>query len=334
VINAAIVGLGRWGRRLVDSVQGRSESMRFAVAQTRTPAGAADYCRQKNIRLLDDFDAVLASPDIDAVVLATPHSLHVEQICAAAAAGKHVFVEKPVALDAAGARRAADACRKAGVILAAGFVRRFHPSTRELFARARDGRLGTLCTLIGEQSHSAGKWEDIASWRTDPLETPAGALAGIGIHNLDLMIGIGGRIRDVHALVARRGPQDILDTTMVLLSFESGASGSLFCSLVTAAAFRLAVYGTDGVAEVLNPSLETFRFLRAHKSAAEHRQPVIAEVIESPGFDMIADELNAFAHCVETGAPFPVPLDEVVHGAAAFEAIVASARTKQPVRVS
>ncbi|MGC1778050.1 MAG: Gfo/Idh/MocA family oxidoreductase [Xanthobacteraceae bacterium] len=334
MIRAAIVGLGRWGRRLVDSVQDRSDSIRFVAAQTRTPASAADYCRQKNIRLMDDFASVLASADIDAVVLATPHSQHVEQICAAAAAGKHVLVEKPVALDSAGARRAAEACRKAGVVLAAGFVRRFHPSTRELLARARDGRLGTLCTLIGEQSHSAGKWEDISSWRTDPLETPAGALAGIGIHNLDLMIGIGGRIRVVHALVTRRGPQDILDTTTVLLSFESGASGSLFCSLVTAAAFRLAVYGSGGVAEVLNPSLETFRFVRAHANAAEHRQPVTAEVIETPGFDMIAAELAAFAHSIETGVPFPVPVDEVIHGVAAFEAIVASARTNQPVRLS
>ncbi|HTZ03195.1 MAG TPA: Gfo/Idh/MocA family oxidoreductase [Xanthobacteraceae bacterium] len=334
MINAAIVGLGRWARRLVDSVQGKSEAIRFAAAQTRTPANAADYCRQKNIRLLDDFQSVLASPDIDAVVLATPHSQHVEQICAAAAAGKHVFVEKPVALDVASARRAAEACRKAGVVLAAGFVRRFHPSTRELFARARDGRLGTLCSLIGEQSHSAGKWEDIASWRSDPLETPAGALAGIGIHNLDLMIGLGGPIREVHCLVARRGPQDILDTTTVLLSFESGAAGSLFCSLVTAAAFRLAVYGTEGVAEVLDPSLQTFRFLRAHKSPAEHRQPVTAEVIESPGYDMIAAELAAFAHSVDTGAPFPVPVGEVIHGVAAFEAIVASARSGQAVRLS
>jgi predicted dehydrogenase len=334
VIRAALIGVGGWGRRLVDSVQGKSDSICFTAAQTRTPANAADYCRQKCIRLMDSFEAVLASPDIDAIVLATPHSQHVEQICAAAAARKQILVEKPFALDAASARRAVAACRDAGVVLAVGFVRRFHPSIRELFGRVRDGRLGTLCTFVGEQCHSFGKWEEPSSWRTNPRETPAGALTGLGLHNLDLMIGLGGRINEVHCLTARRGPQDRLDTTTVLLSFDSGATGSLFCSLVTAPTYRLAVYGSGGMAEVSHPSLKTFSFVAAHKGPAEHRQYANPEVIETPESDMIGAELSAFAHSIATGAPFPVPLDEVVHGVAAFEAIVESARTNRPARVS
>jgi predicted dehydrogenase len=334
VINAALIGVGRWGRRLVDSVQGRSDAIRFIAAQTRTPATATEYCRQNGIRLMDSFEAVLAARDVDAIVLATPHSQHVEQICAAAAAGKHVLVEKPLALDAAGGRRAIAACRDAGVVLGVGFVRRFHPSIRRLFDRVRTGALGTLCTFVGEQSHSFGKWEEASSWRVDPGETPAGALTGLGLHNLDLMIGLGGRIDEVHCLTARRGPHDRPDTTTVLLSFASGATGSLFCSLVTAASYRLAVYGSGGMAEVLHPSLKTFSFVAAHKSPAEHRQYASPDVIETADFDMIGAELSAFAHSVATGAPFPVPLDQVIHGVAAFEAIVESARTRRPVCVS
>jgi predicted dehydrogenase len=334
VIRAALIGVGGWGRRLVEAVQGRSDAIRFIAAQTRTPARAADYCRQKNIALKDSFEAVLASPDVDAVVLATPHSQHVEQICAAAAARKHILVEKPLALDAASARRAVAACRDSGVVLAVGFVRRFHPSIRELFDRVSDGTLGTLCTFVGEQCHSFGKWEEASSWRTDPHETPAGALTGLGLHNLDLMIGLGGRIKEVHCVATRRGPQDRLDTTTVLLSFESGATGSLFCSLVTAPSYRLAVYGSGGMAEVLHPSLKTFSFVSAHKSPAEHRQYASPEVIETPDADMIGAELSAFAQSITSGTAFPVPLDEVMHGVAAFEAIVESARTNRPVLVS
>jgi predicted dehydrogenase len=332
MIRAAIVGLGLWGRQLVDAVEG-SEAIRFVAANTRSPAKVEAYCRDKNIRLVDEYSAVLAMPDIDAVVLATPHSQHVAQVCAAAEAGKHVFVEKPLALDLEGAQTAVEACRRAGVVLAVGFNRRFHPSTRELFARARDGRLGTLCTLIGEQSHSSGKWQKPESWRSDPKETPGGAMTGLGIHNLDLMIGLGGRIGEVHCLSSRRGSGPGFDTTTVLLSFESGTAGSLFCSLATASGYRLAAYGTAGLCEVSKPTLETFRFVRSPESRAEQSRPIAPDIIETPDFDMLGAELAAFAASIAEGTPFPVPLQDVVHGVAVFEAIVASEAARRPMTV-
>ena len=92
-VRAAIIGLGRWGRSLVNAVHGKTDAIRFTAAYTRTRASAEDYCRDKNIPLLERFEDALASPDIDAVVLATPHSQHAEQVMAAAVAGKHVHVE-------------------------------------------------------------------------------------------------------------------------------------------------------------------------------------------------------------------------------------------------
>ena len=96
------------------------------------------------MRLVDDFSTILSDPAIDAVVLATPHSQHAEQIEAAAAAGKHIHVEKPITLDRASAVVAVDAARKAGVMLAVGYCRRFHPSFVEIRERLRDGRLGKI----------------------------------------------------------------------------------------------------------------------------------------------------------------------------------------------
>src|SRR5690349_5193341 len=104
MIRAAILGLGRWGRSLVTSVQGKSGDISFVAAHTRTRASAEDFCREKNLRFADTYAQILADPAIDAVVLATPHSLHAEQITQAAAAGKHVFVEKPMTLDLPSAR--------------------------------------------------------------------------------------------------------------------------------------------------------------------------------------------------------------------------------------
>src|SRR6266536_949428 len=128
MIKAAIVGVGRWGRALVASVQGKSDDIRFLLAHTRTRAPAEEFCRRHGLRLVDSYEQVLSDPDIDAVVLATPHSLHQRQIIAAAAAGKHIHVEKPITLDRVSADAAAAAARKAGVVLAVGYCRRFHPS--------------------------------------------------------------------------------------------------------------------------------------------------------------------------------------------------------------
>ena len=110
VIRAAIVGLGSWGRNLVASVQGKSELIGFVAGATRTPAKAADFARQHGIALRDSYEQLLADPAIDAVVLATPHSMHTAQIVAAARAGKHVFTEKPLGLSREESAAAAAAC--------------------------------------------------------------------------------------------------------------------------------------------------------------------------------------------------------------------------------
>ena len=140
MLRAAIVGLGSWGRTLVTSVQGQCENIRFTAGYTRTPQTAEPFCRQHGIRLAGSWEALLADAAIDAVVLATPNSQHEAQIRQAARAGKHVFAEKPVALDRRGAQAAIRAAEEAGVVLAVGFNRRFHPSIRELRMRLRRGR--------------------------------------------------------------------------------------------------------------------------------------------------------------------------------------------------
>src|SRR5690349_1210256 len=115
MLSAAIVGLGRWGRNLVEAVQGRSDRIRFTHAVVRRPEEAREFAARHALGVSTDFAAMLADREVQAVVLTTPHSLHVEQIVAAAAAGKPVFCEKPLALTLADAERAISACRRAGV---------------------------------------------------------------------------------------------------------------------------------------------------------------------------------------------------------------------------
>jgi len=132
MLRCGVVGLGRWGRVLVDSVQGKSDTVTFTAGVTGRKARAVDYCAEKGIDLRDDFSELLNDPDIDGIVLVTPHTQHVDQIIAAAKAGKPVFAEKPLTLDADDARRAAKAMTDAGLPLCVGFNRRFLPAMIKL----------------------------------------------------------------------------------------------------------------------------------------------------------------------------------------------------------
>jgi predicted dehydrogenase len=335
MIRAAIVGLGRWGRSLVNATAGKSDDIRFVCAATRTRASAEDFCRERQVALLGSYDEILSAPDIDAVVLATPHSQHRAQALAAIAAGKHVFVEKPLTLDLESALAVAAAARKAGLVLAVGLARRFHPSIAELRARARDGRLGDVVAMVAQHTTSTVQFIAPDNWRASAEEAPGGAFTAVGVHSLDTMIEIAGRVRDLRCVTARNYPGPSDDTTTVMLRFHSGATGLLFCSVATATNFELTTYGTKGLVEISRPDLSRFRF--APTATAAPTGPVPAppdEVLQFSGFDMLHAEMSAFARAIRDGASYPVPIADVLHGMAVFDAVVESARRGEIVAVS
>jgi predicted dehydrogenase len=331
MIRAAIVGLGWWGQNLVNSVRS-SEAIRFTVAHTRNEATVAGFCRETGLRWSGSLDAILADREIDAVVFATPHTQHPEQVIRAAGAGKHVFVEKPFSLSMADANRASEAAQRAGIVLGIGFNRRFHPSMRLLRDAVSSGRLGTLATISAEQTALHGISMKADAWRAQASEAPAGAMTAIGVHLVDGMIDLFGRIREVYAQVARRAAPLADDTTDILLRFENGASGHIFCSTAATPHYRCAVYGTQGFAEVLGHPMTTFRLIPAG-GAGQHGagEP---EVTETAGFNMLTAELEAFAVSIAAGTPFPTPIEQVLHGVAVFEAVASSVARNAPVTVA
>lgn len=332
MIHAAIVGLGWWGRNLVSAVRGQDEVIRFAAAHTRHAEPVAGFCHQHGLRWIGDFDELLADPTLDAVVLATPHSAHAAQVIRAVAAGKSVFVEKPFTLSVADARTAIEAAERAGVVLAVGFNRRFHPSMVRLRQTVRHGRLGTIVTVVSEQSALHGLNLTADAWRSLPAETPAGAMTQVGVHQIDGMIDLAGPIREVTCLTAHRAaPFGGDDTTALLLSFASGVTGLLSCSVVATPNYRMAVYGTRGLGEVLGHQMGTFRLTPAADPGRLSAAP--PEAVETTSFNMLTAELTAFARCVADRCPFPTPLSQVLHGVEVFEAALRSAATRLPVRV-
>jgi predicted dehydrogenase len=329
-IRAAIVGLGWWGRSLVESVR-HSETIRFTTAHTRTAATMADFCREHDLHWVDDLNTILHDPAIDAVVFATPHTLHADQIKRAAAAGKAVFVEKPITLSLADAQAAIVAAETAGIVLAVGFNRRFHPSMAMLRQAVKQQQLGTIITISAEQTSLLGLALTPDAWRAQSGESPGGAMTAIGVHLVDGMIDLMGRVATVYCRVARRAAQYSDDTTDILLTFANGAAGHIFCSVAATPNYRMAVYGTIGFAEILGHPMQTFRLIPAIDG--DNRETAAPQVTETPGFNMLTAELEAFAASIQNNAPFPTPLTEILHGVAVFEAVLRSAASGLPQRV-
>lgn len=325
----AIVGLGRWGRVLVDSVQGRSARVRFAAAVVRDVARSAPDAAARGLSVHADLAAVLDDPAIDGIVLATPHSQHAAQIAACAAAGKPVFVEKPVTLTRASAEAAIAAAGKAGIVVAAGFNRRFLPVIRDLKALLDGGEAGSLLHIETHFSGNLAGRYGPGHWRIAPGESPAGGLAGSGIHHIDAIIHLAGPIASVFAVTTRRVhdfPMD--DTTMVMFRLASGAVASLLCITATVPTWRITVFTTrarievDGVADRRGTEM-----MRASFINGDAMQRTYAP------FDIERAELEAFAEAIAGTAPYPVALDQVINGVAAFEAVSTSAARGEMIAI-
>jgi len=215
MINAAIVGLGRWGQNLVNSVQGKSTRLRFTRGMQRDPTTVSDYAAKTGIAVTASYAELLGDSAVDAVVLATPHQLHADQIVAAARAGKAVFCEKPLALTRVEAERAIQTCESAGVTLGVGHDKRFWPSMQELKRQAESGALGTLLHIEGNLSNENSR-ATYRPWRGEAEHSPGGSLTATGIHILDAFVHLMGPVKRTQASYLGSIGPDVQDTMAML----------------------------------------------------------------------------------------------------------------------
>jgi predicted dehydrogenase len=341
MINAAIVGLGWWGKTLVESLADGSDVMRFSALTTRTVNDdVKSFAAQYKLRLDDSFEAVLRDPKIDAVVLATPPSVHLKQIVAAAAAGKHVFCEKPFTYSKQDAETAANAVLKAGRVIGVGYNRRFHPEMIKLRERIRAGELGIVQHVECNMTFPNALFLKPSAWRAMKDEAPVGGLAPLGVHAVDAMIDLCGEYDHVFCQSFRRvleGETD--DTSSMLFRMKAGMSGYLGTITTTGPGFSIQVFGSkgwlrlEGVTHVAGASSEE---RRTRLFGACKFQPLRGplETWEAEKLDVSRACFEAFARAAEGGAPFPITPDQIVHGASASEAIIRSAASGRVEKVA
>src|SRR6188768_1578009 len=332
MINAAMVGLGWWGRTIVESVQGSSDVIQFVAGATRTKSPEVTaFAEAQKLKLADSFEALLTDPSVNAIVLATPHSLHSAQVIAAAQAGKHVFCEKPFALHKTDADAAVAATKKAGVTLGLGYNRRFHPEMTALRQKIDSGDLGTILHVEATMTFPNALALKADAWRAQRDETPAGGLTPMGVHAIDGMIDLCGEIDTVYCQSFRRVVAvDSDDTTSILFRMKDGPSGYLGTMTATGPGFSFQVFGSkgwvrlEGMTHVAGASSEE---RRTRLFGACRFQPAkgAAQVWEAERLDVTRASLEAFAIAAQGGAAFPITLDEMMHGASVTEAVVRSA---------
>jgi len=322
VLRAGFVGLGWWGRELAEAAA-RSAAVAPVSAFSPEPAEAAVFAARFGVPAAVSYDALLADTTLDAVVIATPHSLHVDQIAAAARAGKHVFVEKPLAVVGSETRRAIAACGEAGVVLAVGHNRRLLAQVDQLKRLLDDGVAGRIGLVEANYSTPEALRLPQGHWRRNPRECPGGAMTAIGVHMIDWMHVLFGRVAEARALFASRAAEPAMqDTATAMLRFESGALATLTCLyavpyvnrfVIHGSAARIAVEASAAETEALRPVLSITR--------ADGRE----ERVSVPFVDTLALQLRRFAEACQGKGTAAVNGIDAARNVAVLEAIAVSA---------
>lgn len=323
MLNIAVVGLGWWGKIIVDLARG-SDKLRVVRVADINPQSQA-FASERGLAFSASFEEVLADPQVQGVVLCTPHSQHTRQIVAAAEAGKHVFCEKPLSMTRADVLRAVAAVEKAGVALAVGHEKRFEPPVMEIMRLVKSGTLGTPLQVEANFSQDFFLSLPQDNWRLNNAEAPAGPMTATGIHLLDLSVGVFGEAESVLASVKQLGsPLVNGDTLAALVRFKRGGHALISAMLATPFAGRFAVYGSKGWAEVrekTHPQSPTGATLTTCLSGQS------AVSVEIPPAPAVLHNLEAFADAAQGRAPYPVPRSEMIANVSALEAIFRSAKS-------
>ncbi len=333
--------MGWWGKTLVEAVSGgQSDDIRFVAGAARTHSDELKtFAQEHQLELYDGLDSLLRHPELDAVVLATPHSLHVQQVIQAAKAGKHVFCEKPFALSRTEAKKAVAAVEKARVTLGLGYNRRWHPEMTKLRQQIDSGELGVILHVEATMTFPNALFLKADAWRASKEETPCGGLTPMGVHAVDGMIDLCGPIDEVYCQSFRRAVSiDADDTTSILFRMKEGMSGYLGTMTATGGGFDFVVYGSkgfvrfEGMTHVAGAASEERR-TRLFGTCTFKPAQGPAKTWEAEKLDLTKVTLESFARAAQGKEKFLIPVEEMVHGAAVTEAIIRSAETHVPEKV-
>ena len=321
-VKVAMIGLGWWGKKMTAVLQRASQDIEIVCAAEPDPAGA-DFAKENGFAHYANYKDALKHEGVEAVILATPHSVHAEQIKLAAAAKKHIFCEKPLALTKKGAELAINLCKKNKLVLGMGHERRWEPPVAKLIEMARSGQLGRIQQIEGNFSHDKFTTLDKKNWRLNKKEAPVGGMTATGIHLTDLSAVLLGPAKDLRVScesLSSKIPQG--DTMSVHIRFKGGGTSYVSASLAMPFVSRFAVFGSKGWIDIRD---------KAHVespagwvvTSAMVGGPIKVE--ELPPAEPVKDNLVAFARAIRKVEPYPITAKDLINNISILEAIIKSA---------
>ncbi|MGH8951307.1 MAG: Gfo/Idh/MocA family protein [Acidimicrobiia bacterium] len=323
-VGLASIGLGWWGNMLAAGATA-GDSARIVSCFARTEATREAFAEKHGCRAVGSLEEIWSDPEVDGVLIATPHSVRAEVIEQAAAAGKHIFIEKPLALTGVEARASADAAQAAGVTLQVGHNKRRQTGNRRLHEMLTSGELGELQHLEANISVPVAFNPNLPEWRKKPEQIPAGGMTPLGVHHVDTIQYLGGPIKSVSAISKRvSGRLDVDDVTAMLFELERGPLAYLVTLLATAGVNTVTVFGSDAAAWSEEDGTRLFLQKRGQTSREE---------ISISPIDTVADEMAEFANCIRTGAAPETGPEAAIPVVDVLEAIIESAETRRTVDV-
>jgi predicted dehydrogenase len=323
-LRVAVIGMGWWSDVLSDAII-RSDKIEIVACFTRSEDKRKAFAEKYGCRQAHSFDDVLKDASIEAIVNTTPNSAHLETTAQAASAGKHVFLDKPIANTVAEGQEIARVCDKAGVVVALGYQRRRENHFRWIKDEIVAGRFGKLIQAEGNISRDRLGKIDLSSWRYQAAGMPGGVMLQIGLHYVDVLEMLMGPVKSVSGLLAQLVlPGDNPDVSALILQHENGAISNLNASYASASEYyMLNVYGKEASAYY-----DLFGGLRHLK-----RGETTSRSVPISSNDTIREELEEFAHCIRTGTK---PETDAWWGArnlAVVKAGIKSARERRVVEV-
>lgn len=306
-----IVGLGAWGKRLVNAVHGKSDIVKFTAAATRTPSKVADFATERDITVTDAAGSIYDK--VDGIVVAGHAAWHASDALQALDAGKPALVIKPLATTRADAEALAEKSAETGLLCAMGYDRCFAPAMDALRKRVGAGDLGRVFHATGDFSVDRMLSFDADAWKADPETNPPGSMAD---HMMYMMIELMGPLESLSVdATTQVVAHDFADCASVTLRFAGGETGTLTAIGVSPNFNRLHLYGDKGWAEVRGTDRLEY-------------QPVGGDLIveEFDAVDMCRVQLETFAAAARGEVAWPVPPEDAVNGVGALEAMLKSTR--------
>jgi len=322
-VGLGLIGLGWWGGELIAAAR-RGEAADVVSCFARSETARDEFSAKHEVAATSSLESMLDDPAVEGVLIATSHQSHRPLVEQVAAAGKHIFVEKPLATTVSEGRACVEAAKAAGVLLQVGHQRRRTAANRRIKEMLDSGELGDVETVIAHQSIPNGFKMPETAWRWDPEQSPLGGMTSMGVHKIDTMHYLVGRIARVSAFT-RAGRKDPIDEATVLaIEFDGGALATLTTSFYTPTANDIAVFGTLGAA---------YNTVGGSKLALQMRNDPAPEPVELPEIDPVVDEIIGFARAIRGEGPVEPDGEAGLAVVAVLEAAVESSRAGRVVEV-